>query len=240
MFSQQATTATRRISLAFGLLLLLSPAQLARADDAPAAGCYVDSVNIPDQNAVLLPGQTAGVGGVTIVCNGTNEAIGRQIADIASRIVKERLDPQMVIGKLDEVNQVPAEGVARTVSDDQRQTIIKSLLDKPAAQIGVTAHPSAEDGADFAKALATSLQMVGWKIEGNQIRRMTNQVVDQVRGLAIFVRNKDAAPAKALQLRTALAAAHIPAALVSDPTLASDAAVLWIGRRPVFTEAPPQ
>jgi hypothetical protein len=51
------------------------------------------------------------------------------------------------------------------------------------------------------------------------------------------VHSRDAAPAKALQLKTALTAAHIGAQLVSDPALPADAAMLWIGRRQVFMKA---
>ena len=39
--------------------------------------------------------------------------------------------------------------------------------------------------------------------------------------------------------KAALAAAHISAALVSDPALAADATLLWIGRRVVFAPAEP-
>ena len=45
-----------------------------------------------------------------------------------------------------------------------------------------------------------------------------------------------AVPPKAMQLRSALSAAHIASQLVSDPNLPADAVTLWIGRRPVFMQ----
>ena len=51
------------------------------------------------------------------------------------------------------------------------------------------------------------------------------------------MRSRDAIPAKAQQLKTALSAARIGAQLVSDPALPADAAMLWIGRRQVFMKA---
>src|SRR5690348_3054943 len=92
---------------AIGLFLLAS-ATGARAEDAPAAGCTLASASFlasPDQ------------GEVTINCSGLSEAFGRQLAEIMSRILQNRLDPQMVLVKLEEVDRVPEAGVARTVDD---------------------------------------------------------------------------------------------------------------------------
>jgi hypothetical protein len=147
--------------------------------------------------------------------------------------------PSSVLAKLDEVARVPQEGVARTVDENQRHQIIQSLLGKPAAQIAITAHLSVEDSAEYAKALATPLMMVGWQIDGNQVRRAAPKSLEPVQGLAVVVRDRGAVPQKALQLRAALTAAHIGTALVSDPGLAADATLLWIGRRVVFTPADP-
>jgi len=76
--------------------------------------------------------------------------------------------------------------------------------------------------------------MVGWQIEGNQIRRAAPKSLEGIAGVAIVVRSGDSLPPKALQLRNALTAANIGAQLVSDPGLPADGAMLWIGRRPVF------
>ena len=81
--------------------------------------------------------------------------------------------------------------------------------------------------------------MVGWKIEGNEIRRVAVKSLEPVRGVAVVVRDKNAAPEKAVQLKAALAAAKITAPLVSDPGLAPDATLLWIGRRPEFMASEP-
>jgi hypothetical protein len=218
--------AAARAAIALGLFSVVS-ASPARADDA--GGCTVTGVNMvtPDQ------------GTVSIDCTGLSEAFGRQFADILTRILKDRLDPQTVMAKLDEVGPVPEEGVARTVSDDQRQLIIQSLHGKPPGQIAIIAHPIVDDSAEFAKAIATPLLQVGWQIAGQQIRRAAPQSLESVPGLAVVVHDKAAAPQQALQLRAALNAAHLAAALVEDPALAPDATLLWVGQRPGFASTEP-
>jgi len=213
-----------RSAIVLGLFWAVS-ASPARAEDAAAGACSVTDVNMtsPDQ------------GTVTIGCSGLSEAFGRQFADILTRILKDRLDPQTVMVKLDEVDRVPQEGIARTVDESQRQLIIQSLFGKPPGQIAITAHPIVEDSAEFAKAIATPLLQVGWRIEGQQIRRAAPQSLEPVPGLAVVVRDKGAAPRQALELRAALNAAHIATGLVADPSLAPDATLLWIGRRPGFS-----
>src|SRR6266851_3464811 len=226
LFCRGAAMPMMRFAIALGLFWVVSVSP-AYAEDA--AGCTVTDVNMvtPDQ------------GTVTIGCSGLNEAFGRQFAEILTRILKNRLDPQMVIVKLDEVDRVPEEGVARTVDDNQRQVIIQSLFGKPAGQIAITAHPVVADSAEFATSIATPLLQVGWQIEGQQIRRAAPKSLEPVPGLAIVVRDKGAAPPQALQLKAALSAAHITAALVADPSLAPDATLLWVGRRPAFTSTEP-
>lgn len=216
-----------RSAIALGLFWVVSVSP-ARAEDA-AAGCTVTGANMvtPDQ------------GDVTIGCTGLSEAFGKQFADILTRILKDRLDPQAILAKLDEVDRVPEAGVARTVDDNQRQLIIQSLHGKPPGLIAITAHPIVEDSAEFAKAIATSLLQVGWRIEGQQIRRAAPQALEPVPGLAVVVRDKGAAPQQALQLKAALSAAHIAATLVADPSLASEATLLWVGRRPAFASSEP-
>jgi hypothetical protein len=76
--------------------------------------------------------------------------------------------------------------------------------------------------------------MVGWQIEGHEIRRVAVRSLDAVNGVAVVVPDKAAPPEKALHLRAALAAAHVGASLVSDPGMPADATLLWIGRRPEF------
>ena len=217
----------KRLLIAVGLgLFVLSPA--ARADDAPPlAVCGLTS-------APLL---AASDGNVLIGCSGgVSDAFGNQLAEVLNRILQNRLDPQMVLAKLDEIDRVPDDGLPRVVDDGQRQAIVQSLVGKQSEQIAITAHLAVDDSAEFAKGIAAPLVMAGWQIEGHQIRRAASRALDGVHGVAIVVRNRDAAPPKAMQLRSALSAAHIGSQFVSDPNLAPDATVLWIGRRPVFMQ----
>jgi hypothetical protein len=213
----------------FALLLAFSvTATVAHAEDAPIPPtCSVSSANIGPQ----------GKGDVAIGCSGLSEATGAQLAEIMTRILQNRLDPQMVLTKLDDVNRVPDDNVARIVDDSQRQKIIQNLVGKPHAQIAITAHPTVADSAEFARGIATALLQVGWQIEGQQIRRAAPKALDGIPGIAIVVRSQDSPPAKATQLRAALLAANIAAPLAADPTMAPDAALLWIGRRPAFNPA---
>jgi hypothetical protein len=226
LFCDGAAMLTMRAAVVLGVFWIVS-ASPARADDAL---CAVTGVNMvtPDQ------------GTVSIDCSGVSEAFGRQFADLLTRILKDRLDPQTVMAKLDEVDRVPEEGVARTVSDDQRQLIIQSLHGKPPGQIAITAHPVVDDSAEFAKAIATPLLQVGWQIVGQQIRRAAPQSLEAVPGLAVVVHDQAAPPQQALQLRAALRAAHIAAALIADPAVAPDATLLWVGQRPSFTPTEPK
>jgi hypothetical protein len=225
LFCDGAAMLTMRVVIVLGVFW--SPcANPARADDALCAVTGVNMVS-PDQ------------GTVSIDCSGVSEAFGRQFADILTRILKDRLNPQTVMAKLEEVERVPQEGVARTVTDEQRQLIIQSLHGKPPGQVAITAHPVVDDSAEFAKAIAMPLLQVGWQIVGQQIRRAAPQSLEPVPGLAVVVRDKAAAPQQALQLRAALNAAHLAAGLVEDPTLAPDATLLWIGQRPSFAATEP-
>jgi hypothetical protein len=211
------------VALLFGLLAL---PMAARADES--VGCALTSAPLMAQPD----------GSVLIGCmGGVTEAFGGQLADIMTRILQSRLDPQAVMAKLDDVESVPDDGVARTVSDAQRHAIIQALSGKPGEQIAIIVHPLVDDSAEFGKGIAAPLIMVGWQVEGNQIRRAAPKALDPVTGVAIVVRSRDAAPPKAQQLKTALTAARIGAQLVSDPALPADAAMLWIGRRQVFMKA---
>jgi hypothetical protein len=233
LFSHGTAMSMTRFSRALGLFLVAATAMAttaSRAEDVPPAGCTLGSASFLSQ-----PDQ----GDATINCTGLSEAVGRQLAEIMTRILQNRLDPQSVLAKLEEVDQIPQEGVARTVDENQRQLIIQNLIGKPVEQIAITAHQMVEDSAEYAKAIATPLMMVGWQIEGHQIRRAAPKSLDPVLGLALVVRDRGAPPQKALQLRAALAAAHIGAPLVSDPALAADATLLWVGRRPVLAPTEP-
>src|SRR5271155_2400209 len=227
LFCQGPAMLMIRSVIAFSFLLVMSTGAV-RADDTPAA-CTVSTVNI-------LAGDQ---GDVTIACTRLSEVVGRQYADILTRILQDRLDPQMVLDKLDEIDQIPEEGVARSVDEKQHQLILRSLNGKPTGLVSITAHPESGDGAEFAKGIATSLLQAGWQIEGQQIRRVAPPSLESVRGLAIVVHDKGSPPQQAVRLKTALNAAHITAKLLADPNLASDYTLLWIGQRPGLTSAEP-
>jgi hypothetical protein len=232
LFCRGPALSMTRSPLALGFFLVSPVAALMAAGaayaQAPHAGCTLASASFlaqPDQ------------GNVTINCTGLSEAFGKQLAEIMTRILRNRVDPQMVLAKLAEVDRGPGEGVARTLAEHHRQLIIQSLLGKPPAQIAIAAHLAVEDSAEFAKAIAAPLLMVGWQIEGQQIRRAAPKSLEAVHGVALVVKDRGAPPPKALQLQAALAAAQIGAVLVSDPALAPDAALLWVGRRLSATPA---
>jgi hypothetical protein len=214
------------IAFCLGLVLLVPVAAL--ADDAPApANCAFSAQPLfgGDPNSV------------TIACSGIDEAIANQLAALMTRILHDRLDPQMVNAKLDEVERTPDDGVARALDEAQRQVIVQNLAGKGAEQIAITAHPSVEDSAGYAKDIANPLLMVGWQIEGHQIRRAAPKALELVRGVALVVRDRDAPPQKAVRLKAALTAARVNAPIVSDPSLAPESTMLWIGRRPGFMQA---
>jgi hypothetical protein len=218
----------KRLSIAIGLGLVLLAPRPARADDPPApANCALSAQPLfgGDQNTV------------TIACSGVSEAFANQLAELMTRILRDRLDPQMVNAKLDEVERAPEDGVARTLDEAQRHAIVQTLAGKEAEQIAVVAHPAVEDSAAYAKELATPLLMVGWQIEGHQIRRAVSKTLEPVHGVALVVRDKSAPPQKAQRLKAALAAARVNAPFASDPSLAAEATMLWIGKRPVFVQA---
>lgn len=198
----------------------------APAQDPPPS-CAVSATNMGPE----------GKGDVSIGCTNISEALGSQLADIVNRIAQNRLDPQVVIAKLEEVGRLPDQNGPRTIADDQRQNIVKSLAGKAPQQVAIIAHPSVADAVDYARGFATALLQVGWQIEGQQIRRAAPKPLDATPGVAIFVRNPAAPPAKATQLRAALLAGNIAAPLLADPAIPAEGALLWIGRRPDSTPA---
>jgi hypothetical protein len=210
------------LPLALGLCFFASEA---RADDS---GCGLTSAPLLAQPA----------GSVLIACvGGINDEFGNQLVDVLNKMLRDRLDPQVVLAKLEEIEGTPDDGVARSVSDSQRQAIVQSLAGKEAAQIAITAHPGVDDSAGYAKDIAAPLLMAGWQIEGHQIRRAAPKEIEPVTGTAIVVRDRDAPPQKAVRLKAALGAAHIVALFVADPSLAPDATVLWIGKQPALMQA---
>ena len=222
----------KRLAILLGLVLFgAAPSAWSQTPPPPPPCAFQPSTSLLAQNQI----------DVTISCAGVGEIVGKQLADVLNKVLQNRLDPQAVLAKLEEVERVPETGVARSVTDDQRHRIVQALSGKPPAEIAIAAHPLVEDSAEFAQALAMPLVMVGWQIEGNQIRRRAPKPLDPVAGLALVVKDRNAPPPKALQLRAAFAAAQIGTSLVADPSLAPEAVLLWIGRRPeLATIEPPK
>jgi hypothetical protein len=211
----------KRFVIALGAASIVS-ASAALAQNAPQPFCNVIGTNPLNQNE----------SDVTIACSGMPEALAGPLSAILTRILQERLDPQQVLAKLGEVAALPVGGTARAVTDDQRQAIVRSLHGKPAAEVAMIAHPLVEDSAELAQSLATPLVMVGWQLQGNQIRRAAPKHLDPVPGIALVVRDASKPPPKAEQLKAALIAGRLGPTLISDPAMAPDGVLLWIGRRP--------
>ncbi|HUI35520.1 MAG TPA: hypothetical protein VLX67_08340 [Stellaceae bacterium] len=204
--------------------LLLLPVS-ARADDAPQGpGCGLASSAFISQDQ----------GQVVINCVGVTEELGGQLAGVLTYVLQHRLDPQIVIAKLDEIEGAPAAGAPRTLSADQAQALVQGLVGKPSAAIAVVANPDGKDAGDYALAIATKLQIAGWQIEGRQIRRTAPPNLADITGIALVVHDEKSPPEAALQLKRAMAAAKIFLPIISDPSLGKDAELLWIGKRPDF------
>lgn len=222
----------RLIPALFGLLPLTF-AIPAHAEDAPAAnsqGCGLVS-------GVLI---SQGQGQVTINCVGVTEEAGIQLAGVLTYILQHRLDPEIVVAKLNEVEGAPEGNVARTLTTEQGQAIVQHLVGKPTEKLAVVADPAAADSGDYALAIATKLQLAGWQIEGNQIKRVARKGFDDLPGVVLAVRNEKAPPEKAKRLKAALASARIFLPIMSDPTLPDEGALLWVGKRPSPGASPTQ
>jgi hypothetical protein len=215
----------------FGALLLM-PA-VALADDAaqPGQGCGLVA------NALVSQGD----GHVMIDCVGVTEEYGKQLAGVLTYVLQHRLDPELVVAKLDEIEGAPAGDAPRNLTTDQGQTLVQDLMaaGKPTA-ISISADPGSPEPGNYALAIATRLGMAGWAIEGSQIRRTIPAGLEDIHGLVLVVRDEKAPPEKATELKKAMAAAKIFVPIISKPDLAPDAALLWVGKRPVLNAAATQ
>jgi hypothetical protein len=204
---------------ALGALMLIPLA--ARAEDAPQGqGCGLVSNGFVSQSQ----------GQVLINCAGVTEEFGGQLAGILTYVLQKRLDPEIVITKLGEVEGVPAGDAPRTLSVDQGQTLVKTLVGTK-AQIAIVADPGGKDAGDYALAIATKLGVAGWQIEGNQIRRSVPPGLEDIHGLVLVVRDDKAPPEKAVQLKKAMAAAKIFVPIIANVNVPADGALLWVGKR---------
>jgi hypothetical protein len=197
----------------------------ARADDAPQGkGCGLVS------SALISQGQ----GQVMINCVGVTEEFGSQLAGILTFVLQHRLDPGLVVAKLDEIQGGPVGDAPRTLTADQGQALVQGLVGKPSATIAIVASPLEKDASEYALAIATKLQIAGWQIEGSQIRRSVPSNLADINGMVLVVHDEKSPPEAALRLKQAMATAKIFLPIITDPSLAADAELLWIGQRPEF------
>jgi hypothetical protein len=209
--------------------LLLPAAALADDGAQQEKGCGVAS------GAFVAQGD----GQVTISCVGVTPEFGAQLAGVLTEVLQRRLDPELVVAKLAEIEGLPPDDAPRNLTADQGQTLVRSLVGKPAA-IAISADPEGAEPGGYALAIATRLGMAGWRIEGDQIRRAVPPGLADVRGLLVAVRDEKAPPDKATQLKQAMAAAKIFLPIVTKPDLGPEAALLWVGKRPTLGAAPTQ
>jgi len=209
------------------LVLASAPAW---ADDAPPTqkGCGLVSGALISQDQ----------GQVMINCIGVSPEFGGQLAGILTYVLQNRLDPELVVAKLNEIEGVPEGDTPRSLSTVQGQAIVQSLIGKPAT-IAITADPGGSDSSDYALAIATRLGMAGWQIEGSQIRRTVPPGFEDIHGLVLVVHDEKKPPAQAQALKQAMAAGKIYVPVISDPKIAAGAALLWVGKRPSLS-APTQ
>jgi hypothetical protein len=216
----------------FGALLLMPAVALADEAAAPQGpGCGLVA------NALVSQGE----GHAMIDCAGVTEEYGKQLAGVLTYVLQRRLDPELVVSKLDEIEGVPAGDAPRNLSTDQGQTLVQGLMaaGKPAV-ISISADPDNPEPGNYALAIATRLGMAGWAIEGSQIRRTIPAGLEDIHGLVLVVHDEKAPPEKATELKKAMAAAKIFVPVISKPDLAADAALLWVGKRPVLNAASTQ
>ena len=215
-----------------GVLALLPAA--ARADDAAASS--------PQQGCGLVESAlvSQGEGHVLIDCVGVSEAYGKQLAGILTYVLEHRLDPEIVVAKLDEVEGAPADNAPRNLTADQGQALVQALVAVKPATILVSADPNGTEPGGYALAIATRLGMAGWQIEGSQIRRTVPPGLADVHGVVLVVQDEKKPPEKAIELKKAMAAAKIFVPIISKPDMAPGTALLWVGKRPVVNAAATQ
>lgn len=211
--------------------LLLMPA--ARAGDAPKPGTPAPrGCRLADGALVNQEG-----GRVTIDCLGVGPQLGGRLAGILTYVLQRRLDPELVIARLDEVQGVPPANQPRNLSDDQGLALVQSLVAGKPGVISVFADPDGPEPGNYALALATRLGMAGWRIAGSQIRRTAPSELEDMRGVVLVVHDDKSPPAMAVQLKKSFAAAKLFVPIVSCPDVPPDAALLWVGKRPELDAA---
>jgi hypothetical protein len=213
--------------------LLLVPTAAQAGDPAPNAQ------GADEQGCGLVSGAlvSQGQGQVMINCVGVTQEFAGQLAGILTYVLQRRLDPELVIAKLDEIDGVPAGDAPRNLTAGQGQALVQSLVGGKPASIKIVADPDGPEAGDYALAIATRLGMAGWVIEGSQIPRTVPPGLAEIHGIVLVVHDEKAPPEKAAQLKKAMAAAKIFLPMISRPDMAPDAAMLWVGRRPTLNAA---
>jgi hypothetical protein len=221
-----------KLSLAvlFAVVVALPPAAFADGGAAQEKGCGIASGAFVAQSD----------GQVTINCVGVTAEFGAQLAGVLTEVLQRRLDPELVVAKLAEIEGLPADDVPRTLNADQGQTLVQSLVAGKPAAIAISADPDGAEPGGYALSIATRLGMAGWRIEGDQIRRSVPAGLSEIHGLVLAVRDDKAPPDKAMRLKQAMAAAKIFVPIVAKPDLGAEAALLWVGKRPTLGTTPTQ
>jgi hypothetical protein len=119
----------------------------------------------------------------------------------------------------------------RVLSQASGQKIVEVLSKFAPQEIVITAFMSAEDGQSYGAHLGSAIIGGGWRVRGDAVNRAIATVADQIKGLAVLVKDAANPPESAKQLQSALAAAGLAAPGLQDPSLADKDVVLWIGRR---------
>lgn len=205
--------------------LFLLPAT-AQAEDAQtsAQGCGLVA------NALISQGD----GHALIDCVGVDAELGKQLAGVLTYLVQRRLDPEIVVAKLNEVDGAPANNEPRNLTADQGQELVKGLAAGKPAAVAISADPDGPEPGGYALAIATRLGMAGWQIEGNQIRRTIPPGLEDIHGVVLIVKDDKAPPEKAVELKKAMALAKLFVPIISKPDMAAGAALLWVGKRPIL------
>jgi hypothetical protein len=221
------------------LAVLLFVSAAAQADEAAPANTQAGAQEAPQQGCDLATGAlvTQDQGQVTINCVGVTEEYGTQLAGILTYVLQHRLDPEIVVAKLDEVEGVPPDDTPRNLTASQGQTILQALVGMKPATIKIVADPDSPEPGGYALAIATRLGMAGWQIEGNQITRSVPPGLEDIHGIVLVVHDEKAPPEKAIEFKKALGAAKIFLPVISRPDLAPGEVMLWVGKRPTLNAA---
>ena len=109
-----------------GALVLLPMAALGRRRQAGRSSERPASPGLRHGGRRASSIRTSGT--VTINCVGVTAEFGGQLAGILTYVLQRRLDPEIVIAKLDEINGAPAGNTPRNLTTDQGQALVQSLM----------------------------------------------------------------------------------------------------------------